>query len=166
MKRFSLYEEYGARCEVLYADMDYLQKTAFADQDYDKAIETLSASLEPINVRAAHLHKALGLKDMLIKVSIVMNVIVSLTWPDNTQQPIQRITRYELLFKELCKYTPSSDDPVARAALEDVLNAIRQTCQHVNEIRKYPERLRIFEIERILQERLVFEAKVGPATVR
>jgi len=76
-------------------------------------------------------------------------------------QPIQRITRYELLFKDLCRLTPSCDDPTSHAVLDDMLFAIAQTCQNVNEARDNPERLRLLENQRHLHDRLVFQDKVG-----
>ena len=54
---------------MLYADIDYTQKTALSGQDHDKAIETLQSSINPLSSRIASLRKALGLKDLLIKVS-------------------------------------------------------------------------------------------------
>lgn len=74
MKRFALYEEYGARCEMMQEDIDFTQKTSLAALDYDKAIETLSASVNPVKSREANRRKALGIKDLLIKV--VLTTIV------------------------------------------------------------------------------------------
>lgn len=84
MKRFSLYEEYGAKCEMLHADVDMSQKTALVGHDYDKAIETLSASLNPINTRAVNLRKALGLKDLLIKASTAYEDLSVFLFADHT----------------------------------------------------------------------------------
>ena len=71
MKRFALYEEYGARCEMMQDDIDLTQKTSFSAADYDKAIETLSASVNPVKTREANRKKALSVKDLLIKVTNV-----------------------------------------------------------------------------------------------
>lgn len=68
MKRFALYEEYGARCELMHDDIDFTQKTSISAWDYDKAIETLSASVNPVKSRLANRKKALSIKDLLIKV--------------------------------------------------------------------------------------------------
>ena len=52
-------------------DVDLFQKTALWATDYDKAIEALCASLNPTNTREANKRKALGLKDLIIKVRAV-----------------------------------------------------------------------------------------------
>lgn len=70
VKRFALYEEYGARCEMMQDDVDFFQKTTLCGPDYDKAIEALCASLNPMNTREANKRKALSLKDLLIKVRL------------------------------------------------------------------------------------------------
>lgn len=69
MQRFRIYEEYAARCELLYADIDHTQKAMASGHEYDKGIETLHASLNPVNARSSQVKKALGLKDLLVKVS-------------------------------------------------------------------------------------------------
>ncbi|KAF2219067.1 hypothetical protein BDZ85DRAFT_269289 [Elsinoe ampelina] len=72
-------------------------------------------------------------------------------------QPIQRATRYELLFKDLCTLTPCGDDPVSHSTLDDALFVISQTCHDLNKASGNPERLRTFNSHRLLQERLLFE---------
>lgn len=67
MKRFSVYDEYGARCEMMQEDIDSTQKTT-SGPEYDKAIEILSAALNPMKSREANRKKALSIKDLLIKV--------------------------------------------------------------------------------------------------
>lgn len=141
IRRFSAYEEYAARSDQIHGDVDFAQKTLLQSHDYDKAIETLYASINSGNGPAMQHRRALGLKDLLIK-------------------PIQRITRYELLFKDLCRLTPSCDDPISHAVLDDMLFAIAQTCQNVNEARDNPERLRLLENQRHLHERLIFQDKI------
>ncbi|KAI5254041.1 hypothetical protein E4T42_02522 [Aureobasidium subglaciale] len=141
IKRFALYEEYSARCEFMHDDIDLTQKSSFSVWDYDKAIETLSASVNPVKSREANCRKALSIKDLLIK-------------------PIQRITRYELLFKELCRLTPSCDDPTSHAVLDDVLYRLGETCRNVDDSKDNPDRLRLMENSWILQDRLCFSDKI------
>lgn len=76
-------------------------------------------------------------------------------------QPIQRITRYELLFKDLCRLTPSCDDPISHAVLDDVLYRLGQTCRNVDEAKDDPEKLRVLENSWLLQDRLHFSDKVS-----
>ncbi|KAI4792244.1 hypothetical protein E4T44_12833, partial [Aureobasidium sp. EXF-8845] len=109
--------------------------------DYDRAIETLSAAVNPVKSREANRRKALSIKDLLIK-------------------PIQRITRYELLFKDLCRVTPSCDDPVSHAVLDDVLYRLGETCRNVDDAKDNPDKLRLMENSRLLQDRLYFPEKL------
>ncbi|KAG9863830.1 hypothetical protein KCU63_g5182, partial [Aureobasidium melanogenum] len=141
IKRFALYEEYSARCESMHDDVDFTQRSSFSVWDYDKAIETLSASVNPVKSREANRRKALSIKDLLIK-------------------PIQRITRYELLFKDLCRVTPSCDDPTSHAVLDDVLYRLGETCRNVDDAKDNPDKLRLMENSRLLQERLCFSDKI------
>ncbi|PNS17392.1 Dynamin-binding protein [Sphaceloma murrayae] len=136
-KQLSVYEEYGARCGKMHLDVD-LHRTGPPTLDHDRAIEALQASLLPLTGKLKDMKKALGLKDLLVK-------------------PIQRVTRYELLFKDLCTLTPSCDDPVAHTVLDDALFIISQTCHDVNEASGNMERLRFMDGRRLLQQRLLFE---------
>lgn len=52
-------------------DVDHFHKTISAATDYDKAIEALCASMNPTNTREANKRKALGLKDLIIKVCVI-----------------------------------------------------------------------------------------------
>ncbi|KAI4794339.1 hypothetical protein E4T45_12400, partial [Aureobasidium sp. EXF-8846] len=141
IKRFALYEEYSARCESMHDDIDFTQRSSFSVWDYDRAIETLSASVNPVKSREANRRKALSIRDLLIK-------------------PIQRITRYELLFKDLCRVTPSCDDPVSHAVLDDVLYRLGETCRNVDDAKDNPDKLRLMENSRLLQDRLYFSDKI------
>ena len=157
IRRFSVYEEYGARCDLVHLDVDFAQKTLPFGQEYDRAIEALYGSTNSVSGQAAHFRRALGIKDLLIKVCD-QGLLRYQTLKHI--QPIQRITRYEMLFKDLCTLTPSCDDPTSHAVLDDVLFAISQTCYNVNEARDSPEKLRLLENQRLLRERLSFDGWV------
>lgn len=47
-------------------------------------------------------------------------------------QPIQRVCKYPLLFADLYKYTPASDDAESRREIEKVLARLRETAQEIN----------------------------------
>ncbi|KAF2150768.1 hypothetical protein K461DRAFT_323144 [Myriangium duriaei CBS 260.36] len=137
-KRFAVYEEYGVRCDTMQLDVD-LQRTP-TSLDYDRALEALQATVCPLQDREKASRKALGLKDLLIK-------------------PVQRITRYELLFKDLCTLTPSCDDPSSHAVLDDALFVISQTCHDLNEASGSAERLKVLDSQRRLEQKLHFDMK-------
>ena len=68
MSRFELYEEYGANYELLLRDIDETQRAIATWPDFDKAIEALSAHVNPVTSREANRKKAMTVKDLLIKV--------------------------------------------------------------------------------------------------
>ena len=68
--RFAVYEEYGANYELVQRDVDDTQRSIFAWPDFDRAIELLSAHVNPMQSQEANRKKAMTIKDLLIKVSI------------------------------------------------------------------------------------------------
>lgn len=72
MPRFILYEEYGANYELVQRDIDETQRAIATWSDFDKAIEALSAHINPVKSREANRKKAMTVKDLLIKVSLKM----------------------------------------------------------------------------------------------
>lgn len=147
----------------MHDDIDFTQRSSFSVWDYDRAIEALSASVNPVKSREANRRKALSVKDLLIKVTYI--TIVTGSELTIISQPIQRITRYELLFKDLCRVTPSCDDPTSHAILDDVLYRLGETCRNVDDAKDNPDKLRLMENSRLLQERLCFADKVRNAPV-
>lgn len=68
MSRFQVYEEYGARYELVQRDLDEVQRTLLSWNDYDRGIEVISSTVNPVKSREANRRKALTVKDLLIKV--------------------------------------------------------------------------------------------------
>lgn len=62
---------------MMQEDIDLTQKTT-SGPEYDKAIEILSASINPMKSREANRKKALSIKDLLIKVSTIARWIHTL----------------------------------------------------------------------------------------
>lgn len=56
----------------MHDDVDFTQRSSFSVWDYDRAIETLSASVNPVKSREANRRKALSIKDLLIKVKLTL----------------------------------------------------------------------------------------------
>ena len=69
MSRFAVYEDYGANYELVQRDVDEIQRGILAWPDFDRAIEALSAHVNPVKSREANRKKAMTVKDLLIKVS-------------------------------------------------------------------------------------------------
>ena len=68
MHRFAVYEEFGANYELVQRDIENTQRAIAAWPDFDRAIEVLSAHVNPVRSREANRRKALTVKDLLIKV--------------------------------------------------------------------------------------------------
>ncbi|CAK3948546.1 Dbl homology domain-containing [Lecanosticta acicola] len=141
MERFSAYEDYGANYELVQRDIDETQRSIPIWQEFDKAIEALSAHVNPMKSREANRKRAMTVKDLLIK-------------------PVQRIPRYELLFNDLCKLTPVCDDPIAHTAVGDLCTQLNNACQRMNQAKDNPNRARTLETTWLIRDRLNFSSQV------
>ena len=65
-----MYEGYGENYELVQRDIDESQRAISAWQDFDRAIEVLSAHVNPMRSKEANRKKAMTIKDLLIKVSL------------------------------------------------------------------------------------------------
>lgn len=68
--------------------------------------------------------------------------------------------RYPLLFAELLKYTPVSDDPEAYAQVEKVLYRLREATAEINRATEDPSTRLLIEKTWLLQDKLVFSDNV------
>lgn len=69
MPQFQLYADYGANYELIARDIEETQKNISTWSQFDRAIEALSATVNPVRTREENQKKALSVKDLLIKVS-------------------------------------------------------------------------------------------------
>lgn len=69
MQQFQVYADYGANYEFVVRDIKETQQQISAWSDFDRAIEHLSATVNPVRTREDNYRKALSVKDLLIKVS-------------------------------------------------------------------------------------------------
>ncbi len=97
--------------------------------------------MNPVESRDANKRKALTVKDLLIK-------------------PVQRLPRYLLLFGDLRKLTPASDDQAAHEALGAATDALEVVCAHINESLQSLDKKRTFDITWVLSERLSFDRQL------
>lgn len=70
MSRFSAYEDYGANYDLVQQDIDETQQAIADWADFDKAIEAISAHVNPTRSREANRKRATTVKDLLIKVGV------------------------------------------------------------------------------------------------
>lgn len=69
MPQFQVYADYGANYELVSRDIEETQQNMTNWSDFDRAIEVLSATVNPVRTREENRKKALTVKDLLIKVS-------------------------------------------------------------------------------------------------
>ncbi|KAI0974261.1 hypothetical protein F4678DRAFT_458226 [Xylaria arbuscula] len=137
MNRFLVYEEYGARYELMIKDVASTHRMLPQWENYQKGIEALAASLNTSSNNLGYSKKSLTIGDLLVK-------------------PIQRICRYPLLFSELLKYTPVCDCPSSHMEIESVLIRLRETTAEINRATDDPGVKASLEQTWLLQDRLVF----------
>ncbi|KAI1382100.1 Dbl homology domain-containing protein [Hypoxylon crocopeplum] len=137
MNRFFIYEEYGAKYEMMIKDVASAHRTLPQWETYQKGLEALAASLGATNHHLDHSRKSLTIGDLLVK-------------------PIQRICRYPLLFAELLKYTPVCDCPNSHMEIENVLIRLREATAEINRATDDPRMKTTMEHTWLLQDRLVF----------
>ncbi|KAH8675986.1 hypothetical protein BX600DRAFT_494395 [Xylariales sp. PMI_506] len=135
MHRFFVYEEYGAKYEMMIKDVASAPRTMPQWETYQRGLEALAASLGSINHQLDHSKKSLTIGDLLVK-------------------PIQRICKYPLLFAELLKYTPVYDCPTSHAEIENVLVRLREATSEINRATDDPGVKATMERTWLLQDRL------------
>lgn len=74
MQQFQVYADYGANYELVVRDIEETQQQIAAWPDFDRAIENLSATVNPMRTREDNYRKALSVKDLLIKVSHIASI--------------------------------------------------------------------------------------------
>lgn len=159
MPSFFAYEEYSVKYEMMVRDLAATYRTLGTDDAFEKGIEVLSRTLESMNNRGEHGHKGLTFADLVIKVRVYLsklfNILILM------YQPIQRVCKYPLLFTDLLKQTPVSDDPEAHGTLEKVLYRLKETTNEINRASDDTSTRHLIELTWRLQDRLVFADKVG-----
>ena len=73
MNRFFVYEEYGAKYELMMKDVATTYRTLPQWDVFQKGFETLAASVASINSQGDNAKKALTIGDLLVKVSIFLS---------------------------------------------------------------------------------------------
>lgn len=69
MHRFFIYEEYGAKYEMMIKDVATTHRTMPQWETYQKGLEALASSLGSVNNHLDHSRKSLTIGDLLVKVS-------------------------------------------------------------------------------------------------
>ena len=111
LNSFLVYEEYCANHSLISHELQRHAPTHWST--YESGIESLARSLVALDQKSQNGKKGLTVGDLLIK-------------------PIQRMTKYPLLFNDLLKHTPVADCPSSHAELEATLTCLREVVQTVN----------------------------------
>lgn len=146
MNRFFVYEEYGAKYEMMMKDIASAHRTMPQWDLYQKGLETLASSLGPTSNHGVKSKKSLTIGDLLVK-------------------PIQRVCKYPLLFSELLKHTPVADSPYAHMEIENTLVRLREATSQINRATDDARVKAVLEKTWLLQDRLVFaDSKLDAAS--
>ncbi|KAG6215020.1 hypothetical protein E4U50_008002 [Claviceps purpurea] len=137
MSRFFIYEEYGAKYDMILQDIASVGQMLPGWECNQRGLEALSVLLHSSNVPDCHSRRASTLKDLLVK-------------------PMQRVCKYPLIFGELLKYTPALDCANAHMAISSVLSRFREANFEINRVTNEPSMARVLARTWLLQDRLVF----------
>ncbi|KAK4230517.1 hypothetical protein QBC38DRAFT_507374 [Podospora fimiseda] len=148
MNRFFIYEEYGAKYELMIKDVASAHRTMPGWQSYQKGLEVLAASVGSVDSQGGdQSKKSLTIGDLLVK-------------------PIQRVCKYPLLFSELLKYTPVVDCPYSHMEIENTLIRLREATAEINRATDDSRVRLVLEKTWILQDRLAFPNQQLDATTK
>ncbi|CAL8580126.1 hypothetical protein XPA_005859 [Xanthoria parietina] len=148
LSRFFVYEEYGAKYELMLREMSSASKSITNWHAFERSIEALANSLASSSGSGASARKGLSFEDLLIK-------------------PIQRICKYPLLFEDLYRNTLEVDNSESRAELERVLWRLRETAEEINRATNDPETQTRIHRSWYLQDLLILpDVSTGPASLR
>ncbi|KXJ95337.1 hypothetical protein Micbo1qcDRAFT_217068 [Microdochium bolleyi] len=142
--RFFIYEEYGAKYEMMIKDVASANEAIPGWESYQRGLEALAASLGSEHQHLDDSKKSLTVADLLVK-------------------PIQRVCRYPLLFSELLKYTPACDCPGSQMEIEGVLFRLREATAEINRATDDPDVKVCLERTWLLQDRLVYPSQTWDA---
>ncbi|KAI4280660.1 MAG: hypothetical protein L6R38_004285 [Xanthoria sp. 2 TBL-2021] len=148
LARFFVYEEYGAKYELMLREMSSTSKSITNWHAFERSIEALANSLASSSGSEESARKGLSFEDLLIK-------------------PIQRICKYPLLFEDLYRNTLGVDNSESRAELKKVLWRLRETAEEINRATNDPETQTRIQRSWYLQDLLILpDMSTGPASLR
>jgi hypothetical protein len=136
LNEFLLYEEYCANHGLISQE---LQRRAPAHwSTYESGMESLARSLVALDQKTQNARKGLTVGDLLIK-------------------PIQRMTKYPLLFDDILKHTPVADCPITHTDIDAILTCLKDVVQTVNKATDSRETRDQIQRRWSLQTRLTFD---------
>lgn len=139
--RFFVYEEYGAKYEMMIKDLASATQTMPGWDSYQRGLEALAASVGSESQYLDASKKSLTIADLLVK-------------------PVQRVCRYPLLFSELLKYTPAYDCPNSQMEIEEALFRLREATAEINRATDDPDVKASLEKTWLIQDRLTYPEQV------
>ena len=148
MPRFLVYEEYCSNHEIMLRELGVTQRSLPYWQVFETGVEALTRSLRAIDQRRGNSRRALTVGDLLIA-------------------PVQKVTKYPLLFADLHKSTPVIDCPDAQSGVDSTLQQFRELVKEINQAKDDPTIREKVRKRWLLQDRLEFvDAVLSPGQFR
>ena len=119
MPRFLVYEEYCSNHDNMLRELSVTQRSLPFWQLYETGIEALTRFLRAIDQQRGNSRRALTVSDLLIA-------------------PVQKVTKYPLLFADLHKSTPVIDCPDAQSEVDLTLQQFRELVGEINQAKDDP----------------------------
>ncbi|KAG9253616.1 uncharacterized protein F5Z01DRAFT_623577 [Emericellopsis atlantica] len=139
--RFFVYEEYGAKHGLVAAEIHLATQPNTPGKAFcQRGIEALASTLEPSKQPSASLKRASTLDDLLMK-------------------PVQRVTKYPLLFDQLARSTTAADCPNSHMEVDTALFRLQEATLALNRNTNDPNVRAVLEKTWLLQDRLVFSGR-------
>lgn len=137
LARFFVYEDYCSNHEVMLRELVASQRSLSSWPLYETGIEALTRSIRAIDHRRGSNKRAMTVGDLLMS-------------------PIQRLTKYPLLFADLLQSTPVIDCPVSHAEVGLTLEHLRELVREVNHVTDDCVARERIRKRWLLQDRLAF----------
>jgi hypothetical protein len=133
---FLAYEEYCANHTLIAHELQRYAPTNWST--YETGMESLARSLIALDQKRQNEKKGMTVGDLLIK-------------------PIQRMTKYPLLFDDLLKHTPVADCPSAQSELQATLVCLREVVDTVNQATDNRDTRNQIQRRWLLQSKLIYD---------
>lgn len=162
MNKFFVYEEYGAKYEIMMKDVASANRTMPEWESYQKGLEALALTLGSVKSNEDASRKSLTIGDLLVKVRLLSAMVQdpSYATADSSTKPIQRVCKYPLLFAELLKYTPVCDCPNSHIEIDSALTRLREATAEINNATNDACTRAKLEKTWLLQDRLIIPHQV------